>query len=214
MGRAEELRATIRTRELGERKKGAANLLARLSSTSLPDNANVQFKTLEGGDGLYASIPVHLPDEARQQIDDLKPEEKAEHIVCTLIRQACGDAAEVEKDRNGAGLRVTVDDYVTRIEVKGTESDDIWNDLVVSGQKQHDALVSGDVEIYRVVGVNSANPFLCILEYGRDFTLEPEPIWKVKPVHSTDQRYPLRGKAYRYDRPFDPVALDDWGILQ
>ncbi len=100
---------------------------------------------------------------------------------------------------------------MTRIEVKGTESDDIWNNLVVSGQKQHDALVSGDVEIYRVIGVNSANPLLCILEYGRAFMLEPEPKWKVKPVQSTDKRYPLRGKAYRYDRPFDPVGLDDCG---
>ena len=147
-------------------------------------------------------------------MDDLKPEEKAERIVHTLIKQACGDAAEVRKDKNGADLRVTVDGYVTRIEVKGTESDDIWKNLVVSGQKQYDALASGDVEIYRVVDVNSANPFLYILEHGKDFTLEPEPRWKVKPVQSADKRYPLRDKAYRYDGPFDPVALDDWGMLQ
>ena len=25
-------------------------------------------------------------------------------------------------------------------------------------------------------------------------------------------RYPMRGKPYRYDRPFGDVALDDWGI--
>ena len=90
----------------------------------------------------------------------MKPEEKAERIVCTLIKQACGDAAEVKKDRNGVDLRVTIDGYTTRIEIKGTESDDIWKILVVSSQKQHDALVSGDVEIYCVVGVNSATDSL------------------------------------------------------
>ena len=210
MKRAEELRATVRARELGERKKGAANLQAKL----LSDNANAQLKTLEGGDDLYTSIPICLTDEALQQMDDLKPEKKAERIVCALIRKAYGDAAEVKKDGDGVDLKVTVDGYVTRIEVKGTESDDIWKNLVVSSQKQHDALASGYVEIYRVVGVNSANPFLCVLEYGRDFTLEPDPRWKVKPVQSTDKRYPLRGKAYRYDRPFDPVALDDWRVLR
>ena len=214
MKRAEELRAMARTRELREKKRGAANLYAKLSSTLLSENANARPKTSEEGTGLYTSIPVYISEVVRRQMDGLEPEEKAERIVCTFIKQACGDATEVEKDRNGVDLRVTIDGYTTRIEVKGTESDDIWKNLVVSSQKQHDALVSGDVEIYRVVGVNSANPFLYILEYGNDFILEPEPRWKVKPAQNTDQRYPLRGKAYRYDRPFDPVALDDWETLR
>ena len=25
-------------------------------------------------------------------------------------------------------------------------------------------------------------------------------------------RYPLRGKPFKYDRPFESVALDDWGV--
>lgn len=27
-------------------------------------------------------------------------------------------------------------------------------------------------------------------------------------------RYPLRGKAFRYDAPFDSVAEGDWNVLQ
>lgn len=28
------------------------------------------------------------------------------------------------------------------------------------------------------------------------------------------ERYPLRGSIYRYDRPTDPVAEDDWEALK
>ena len=31
---------------------------------------------------------------------------------------------------------------------------------------------------------------------------------------SGDNPYPLRGGAYRYDRPTDPVAEDDWEALR
>lgn len=27
-------------------------------------------------------------------------------------------------------------------------------------------------------------------------------------------RYPLRGKPFRYDAPFEPIALNDWDALQ
>lgn len=42
--------------------------------------------------------------------------------------------------------------------------------------------------------------------------LDHEPRWAVKPVPPEDYRYPLRGKPYRYDRPYDPVAADEWEI--
>lgn len=31
---------------------------------------------------------------------------------------------------------------------------------------------------------------------------------------TTEKRYPLRGKPLRYDRPFDPVAEEDWDALR
>ncbi len=37
---------------------------------------------------------------------------------------------------------------------------------------------------------------------------------EVKRVMPRDDRYPLRGMPYRYDRPHDPVALEDWDILK
>ena len=30
--------------------------------------------------------------------------------------------------------------------------------------------------------------------------------------HGTESRYPLRGQPYRYKRPLDPVAEDDWDV--
>ena len=37
----------------------------------------------------------------------------------------------------------------------------------------------------------------------------------IKPVEEAQEekeRYPLRGNPHKYDRPFEGVALDDWGI--
>lgn len=31
---------------------------------------------------------------------------------------------------------------------------------------------------------------------------------------STTDRYPLRGKPFRYEKPFDSVAEDDWDVLR
>ena len=44
--------------------------------------------------------------------------------------------------------------------------------------------------------------------------LEPEPRWAVKRIPPDNERYPMLGKPYRYDRPHDPVALDDWEFLK
>jgi len=32
--------------------------------------------------------------------------------------------------------------------------------------------------------------------------------------HSESNPYPLRGKVIRYDAPTEPVALEDWEVLQ
>lgn len=34
---------------------------------------------------------------------------------------------------------------------------------------------------------------------------------KVRKVVAEDERYPLRGRPYRYDRPYDAVGAEDWG---
>ncbi len=35
-----------------------------------------------------------------------------------------------------------------------------------------------------------------------------------RPRIDSASRYPLRGLPYRYDRPTDPVAEDDWAVLK
>lgn len=35
-----------------------------------------------------------------------------------------------------------------------------------------------------------------------------------RPRLDSASRYPLRGLSYRYDRPTDPVAEDDWTALK
>ena len=86
--------------------------------------------------------------------------------------------------------------------------------LKVSSLKSYKALKSGSASMYRVVDVESKNLKIYVLEHGRDFRLEPEPRWSVKPANSRDQdRYPLRGIPYRYDRPSDPpIPLEEWEV--
>jgi hypothetical protein len=157
------------------------------------------------------STSISLTEDQRQWLARLSTEKKALFIVQGYIMTKYGESAEVKEDRDGVDLKVTIDGKTERIEVKGTVDPDIaWQKLKVSSQKSHDALVSGDASIYRVVDVDSANPHIYILEHGKHFRLEHEPRWAVKRVPQKDDRYPLRGKPYRYDRPHDPVALDDW----
>lgn len=35
-----------------------------------------------------------------------------------------------------------------------------------------------------------------------------------RPQHSNTNLYPLRGKVIRYDEPTEPVAVEDWEVLQ
>ena len=148
-------------------------------------------------------------------MEDLSTEQKALAIVRSLLKDKYGQDVSIEEDRDGVDLRVAIDGKIERIEVKGTKDSDIaWQKLKVSSKKSHDAIVSGDATIYRVVDVDSADPRVYILIYGEDFTLEPEPRWAAKQIPPDNNRYPLQGMPYRYDRPFDPVALDDWEFLQ
>ena len=142
----------------------------------------------------------------------MSTEQKALYIVEKYIRHKYGSDVEIEEDHDGADLRFSVHGQdEQRIEVKGTASKDIaWSQLKVSSQKSHDALESGEATMYRVVNVDGLQPSIYILKYDQDFTLEPEPRWAVRQIKREDDRYPLRGRSYRYNLPFDPVAQDDW----
>ncbi len=171
-------------------------------------------QSVPGSPDLYRSIAVALTPTDLKSMDGLSTENKALEIVCKHLRSEYGDQVEIELDRDGADLRVSLGGRTERIEVKGTESSTLaWPQLKVSSQKSHDALMSGDASIYRVVEVSSTNPRIYFLTPGKHFTLEPEPRWAVKRVPQGNRQYPLRGEPYRYDRPHDPVAEDEWEAL-
>ena len=139
------------------------------------------------------------------------------YIVNKHLKDKYGDQAEIEEDRDGADLRVSVDGQTERIEVKGTESSTLaWSQLKVSSQKSHDALKEGDTSMYRVVDVSSARTRASTsLRMDGTSLWSLRPRWTVKRVPLGGQdRYPLRGEPYRYDRPYDPVAEDDWEALE
>lgn len=202
MKRAEELRA----------KKRNTAIHSEIASASQHSVAPPKPE-IPSADG-YSVVPIALTEE-RKEVEVLSTEQKALNIVRALLKDRYGEDVVIEEDRDGADLRVTIDGNTERIEVKGTKDSEIaWQKLKVSSKKSHDALVSGDASIYRVVDVDSADPRVYILIYGEDFTLEPETRWAVKRIPPDNERYPMRGLPYRYERPHDPVALEDWEILK
>ncbi len=209
-------RAKARVAELRSRNGGGDDH-TREASTSEPRRQarpGPETQSVPGSPDLYPSALIALGSTDLKLLDGCSTEQKALHIVHKHLLAEYGDRAEIEEDRDGADLRVSVDGRTERIEVKGTESSTLaWPQLKVSSQKSHDALQDGDASIYRVVEVSSANPRIYFLTHGRHFTLEPEPRWAVKRVPQGDSRYPLRGEPYRYDRPYDPVAAEEWEAL-
>ena len=208
--RAEELRSPEwRANDDKEIKKAPAS---RLDHT--PVQPSVQSERDPDAD-LYPSVPITLTESERQTLAGRIAEDKALYIVHKHLTGKYEGRAVIEEDRDGADLRVSIDGKTERIEVKGTESPTIaWPELEVSSQDSHDALKDGDASIYRVVDAAGTNPRIYILTYGQHFTLEPEPKWVAKRVTAKDDRYPLRGEPYRYDLPFDPVAADEWEVLE
>ena len=149
----------------------------------------------------------------RRDLAGLCTADKALGVVRKHFSVRFGDRAVVEQNRDGADLKISVDGRIERVVVMGTESPTLdWHELKVSSRESHDALISGDASMYRVVDVSGPNPRIYVLTHGQHFTLEPEPRWAIKHVSPRDDRYPLRGEPYRFDLPHEPVAGDDWAI--
>lgn len=158
----------------------------------------------------YPSVSVDLTDAERQAMDGLSTERKAVYIVRSYLADEHVGLAKVEEGP-GAYLKVEVDGQTEQIEVQGTDASTIaWGQLQVLGSKSHDMLLEEEAVMYRVVDVNGASPRIYMLKHGQHFTLEPQPTWAVKQVPPEDAHYPLRGEPYRYDRPYDAVAMDEW----
>lgn len=164
----------------------------------------------------YESYSVHLSDAEHESMYGLSARAKAEKIVRKYLALEHGDKIKIERDQDGADLKVFLDWKIIRIEVSGTSATKIaWNSMKALGQQSHDDLKRGKVALFHVVDVDSQSPRIYILKHGRDFYLEQESKWSVTPVKPEDiGKYPLRGVFYRYDDPFEPVAIEDWKFLK
>ena len=208
MKRAEELRSG-KTPRTDYRKEAAPSVL------DSPEQPTARTEPAPSFPDPYPSIPVTLTSSERQALAGHTMERRAMYIVHKHLRDRYGGQARIEEDQEGADLRVSIGGKTERIDVKGTESPTIaWHQLNVSSRESHDVLKSGDASMYRVVDLGGANPRIYVLTYGRHFTLEPEPRWSVKRIEPKDDRYPLRGEPYRYDLPYDPVAVDEWEVRE
>ena len=208
---AQMRRAMARAEELRENKGRSATMQSPIASAT--QSSSVARPKPEPNAPVM--IDTALTGVGRKKVNDLSTEQKALNIVREFLKDRYGDDVEIEEDRDGVDLRVTANGRTERIVVKGTSGSTMaWEKLKVSSRKSHDALVRGDALIYRVVNVHSAAPIVYILIHGEDFMLEPEPRWAVKRIPPDNERYPMLGKPYRYDRPHDPVALDDWEFLK
>ena len=203
MHRADQVRLRA---NLGSGRRGGASVATRARSSSrseLPPEPSTR----------YRSYSIALDPTQREDLASLSTAEKAESIVRTHFSDRFGHRAAIEEDVDGVDLRISIDGRCERVEVKGTESPTLdWHKLKVSSRRSHDALTSGDASIYRVVDVSGSTPRIYVLTHGRHFTLEPEPRWAVKRVAPEDDLYSLRGEPYRYERPHEPVASDDWEL--
>lgn len=84
------------------------------------------------------------------------------------------------------------------------------SDLATSGATRDELLRNlKQVVVGRFDGRPDA-PKLIHLHYVRDETIAMDAPAEQIP----DERYPLRGKPYRYDDPFSPVGLEDWEALK
>ena len=159
-------------------------------------------------------IRVCLTEAECRSIKELRTtEKKADWLVRKFLREKYGSSASIEEDRNGADIKVSLGGRTETIEIKGTKSAGIaLAQLKVSSRRSHHLLTTRRARMYRVVDVNSAAPRIYILEHGVHYRLDPEPRWAAKSVSRRAKEYPFRGTRYRLDRPFDPVAEDEWAV--
>lgn len=161
------------------------------------------------------SFCVPLTASELREIDGFSTAKKAEWIVRKHIERRFGAEVGIERDHEGADLRVSKNGSTERIEVKGTKSRDLaWAQLKVSSRASYAALSSGAASMYRVTDVDGSEPRVHVLKYGRDYELIPEPRWAARRVRGgASNSYPLRGRPYRYEEPYEAVATSQWDVL-
>ena len=74
----------------------------------LPERTGSQTESELGKSDLYPSIPVALTPSERQALTGRVAEQKAMYIVNKHLKDKYGSQVEIEEDRGGADLRVSV----------------------------------------------------------------------------------------------------------
>lgn len=111
---------------------------------------------------------------------------RAEEIVKIYFRRI-DPKCNFSRPRNGADLEVLFSNGQDRLvlEIKGTEASTVaWQKLKVSSKHSWRHLVEERIPLYRVTSVFGKSPSIIELLHDRDFTLEPEPRWSIKPKRS------------------------------
>jgi len=163
-------------------RAGGAPLLARADTGTLKRRSDVRRVPM------LAPSEIHVPltDGEFGKLNSMSTAQKAVEIVKKHLRDKYSERnIEIREDVRGADIRVVFKDGSDKdeiIEVKGTVQPSIaWGQLKVSLRSSYDALVNG-VPMYRVMGVDSRDPRIVVLSYGKDFLLEEECRWAVRPV--------------------------------
>ena len=115
--------------------------------------------------------------------------------ICRIHFRRENSAVTFPKSPNKADLCVVFTGAPAfDIEVKGTEEAGIaWNQFKVSGHPSYELLKKG-MPLYRVSNVGSREVSIFILNYGEDFEMTPEPLWRIHPV-----KKPGQSEAARFD---------------
>ena len=116
------------------------------------------------------------------RITNVSSRERALEVVSIFLRHKYGKIKFLTAPKSlGSDLRYETNGFLHDIEVKGTAASDIaWGKLKMSGNPSFKAVCAGR-PVYRVFDLYSSAPKLRIMQWGKDFTLKPEPRWRFCP---------------------------------
>lgn len=105
---------------------------------------------------------------------------RAYKIVVTYYRRK---KAQVVQSPKGVDLSLKFrrSKVVRHYEIKGTEGSELaFEKLKVSGKPSFRQLTNQKIPLLRILSVYSQTPVLVEMIHGQDFTLVPEPRWRIK----------------------------------
>jgi hypothetical protein len=91
--------------------------------------------------------------------------------------------SNIKIEEKKVDIQGTINDVTEKFEVKSTVDSNIaFDKLKVSSQKDHKSIVEEGMEIIRVCKVGQQTLDIYFLKHGIDFTLTPEPRWRLTKI--------------------------------